>query len=155
MAPATTTEALDRHVLVMTIWLTAGLLAATLFHYGVGNGGPLFILAAFAAIIAAFTGHVVVNFVVGDGFTTRELALGLVLYATALMVFVGAALTSPDFAAKALLPTGVGFLAVFAAVVFYMVVHSGVRRAFDAFDAIRSFRARESAMQDEPRSSPG
>jgi hypothetical protein len=155
MVPAMTTEALDRHVLVMTIWLTAGLIAATLFHYGVGNGGALFILAAFAVIISAFSGHVVINFVVGDGFTTRELALGLVLYATALIAFVGAALTSHDFAARAFLPTSGGFLAVFAAVVFYMVVHSGVRRAFDAFDAIRSFRARQPVMQDGSGSSSG
>ena len=72
MAPATTTEALDRHVLVMTIWLTTALIAATLFHYGVGEGGPLFILAAFAAIIAAFAVHVIINIVVGGDFTTRE-----------------------------------------------------------------------------------
>ena len=150
MAPAMTTEALDRHVLVLTIWLTAGLIAATLFHYGVGDGGPLFILAAFAAIIVAFAAHVIINIVVGGGFTTRELALGLVLYAAALIALVGAALTSHDFAAKAFLPTGVGFLAIFAAVVFYMVVHSGVRHSFDAFDAIRSFRARQPAIRDEP-----
>jgi len=155
MAPVMTTEALDRHVLVMTIWLTAGLIAATAFHYGIGDGGPLFILAAFGAIIAAFVGHVIVNVVVDDGFTTRELALGLVLYATALIAFVGAALTSDDFSAKAFLPTSAGFLAVFVAVVFYMVVHSGVRRAFDAFDAIRSFRARPPAIQDKPRRSLG
>jgi hypothetical protein len=155
MALAMTTEALDRHVLVLTIWLTAGLIAATLFHYGVGNGGALFVLAAFGAVIVAFAGHVIINFVVGGGFTTRELALGLVLYATALIAFVGATLTSHGFAAKAFLPTSMGFMAVFAAVVFYMVVHSGVRRAFDAFDAIRSFRARGAAIQDESRSSPG
>lgn len=155
MAPAMTTEALDRHVLVMTIWLTAALMAATLFHYGIGEGGPLFILAAFAAIIAAFAVHVIINIVVGGDFTTRELALGLVLYASALIAFVGAALSSDEIAGKAFLPTSLGFLAIFVAVVFYMVVHSGVRRAFDAFDTIRSFRARDPAMPDRRGSSAG
>jgi hypothetical protein len=155
MTPVMTTEALDRHVLVLTIWLTAGLIAVTLFHYGVGDGGPLFILAAFGTVIAAFAAHVIVNIVVGGGFTTRELALGLVLYATALIALLAAVLTSHDFAAKAFLPTSAGFVAIFAAVVFYMVVHSGVRRAFDAFDTIRSFRARQPTMQDEPGSSRG
>jgi hypothetical protein len=155
MAPAMTTEALDRHVLVITIWLTAGLIAATLFHYGVGEGGPLFILAAFAAIITSFAVHVIINIVVGGDFTARELALGLVLYASALMAFVGAALSSREVANRVFLPTSLGFLGIFAAVVFYMVVHSGLRRAFDAFDTIRSFRARQPAMPDRRGSPPG
>lgn len=151
----TPTEVLDRHALVMTIWLTAGLIAATLFHYGIGGGGALFILAAFAVVIAGFAGHVIVNVVLGGGFTMRELALGLVLYAAALVAFAGAALVSHDFAAHAFLPTSIGLIAIFAAFVFYLVVHSGVRRAFDAFDTVRSFRAGHPTTQDQTRSSPG
>jgi hypothetical protein len=149
MAPLTTTEVVDRHALVLTIWLSAGLIAATLFHYGLGTGGPLHILAAFGVVIAGFAGHVIVNVVVGAGFTVGELALGLVLYGTALIAFGCAALVSHEFVARAALPSGLGFLAIFAAVVFYMIVHSGVRGAFEAFDAIRSFRARDQIVHGE------
>jgi hypothetical protein len=143
MAPLTQLEALDRHVLVVSIWLTAGLIATTLFHFGLGPGGAAFILAAFAVIVAAFVGHIIVNTVLGSDFTIRELALGLVLYGAALIALAGAALLSRQFAATALWPTSLGLIAIFGAFVFYRIVHSGLRPAFEGFDAIRSFRARD------------
>jgi hypothetical protein len=152
MAPLTQLEALDRHALVVSIWLTAGLVATALFHFGLGRGGAPFILAAFAAIVAAFVGHVIVNAVLGSDFTVRELALGLVLYGAALIAFAGAALLSPEFAATALLPISLGFIAIFAAFVFYRIVHSGLGPAFEAFDAIRSFRARDQRSPDAAES---
>jgi hypothetical protein len=148
MAPPTPLEALDRHALVMSIWLTTGLIATTVFHFGLGPGGAPFILAAFAVIVAAFVGHIIVNAVLGLDFTVRELALALVVYGAALIAFAGAALLSPRFAATALLPTSLGLIAVFVAFVFYRIVHSGLRPAFEAFDAIRSFRARDQRSSD-------
>ena len=150
MAPHTP-EMVDRHVLVVVIWLPAALIAVTLFHYGVRAGGAPCILAAFGVIIAAFIGHVVVNVTTGTTFTNGELALGLVVYATALMAFGAATLGSAEFAARAFLPTSIGFLTVFAAFVFYMVVHSGVRHAFEAFDTVRSFRAGDQTRKRSER----
>ncbi len=151
MTPTAAEEALDRHALVMAVWLPAGLVAATLFHYGLGQGGAAFILASFAVILAAFIGHVIVNVVLGTAFTRRELALGLVLYAAALLSFGMATLVSSGFATRAFLPGSAGFLLLFAAVVFHMVTIAGARGAFDAFDVVRSFRAprRQSAPAAE------
>jgi hypothetical protein len=148
MEPLTKTQALDRHALVITIWLSAGLVAMTLFHYGLGAGGTVYIFAAFATVIAAFAGHVIVNATVGGGFSARELALGLVIYAVALLAFGAAALVSRDFAARAFLPAGGGFVAIGVAFVFYLIVHSGVRTTFDAFDTIRSFSSHDSFRGD-------
>jgi hypothetical protein len=141
MIAAETDQALDRHALVMAVWLAGGLVAATLFHYGLGAASPAFLLAAFGMVLAAFAGHVIVNVVYGTAFTPRELALGLVLYAAALVGFVLATLVSPDFTTLAFWPGSGGFLAIFAAVIFYMVTTTGVRGAFEAFDVVRSFRA--------------
>lgn len=135
-------EALDRHALVMTVWLAAGLVAATLFHYGLGRGSSPFLLAAFAVIVAAFAGHVIVNVTHRTTFSPREVALGLVLYGVALATFGIVTLFRPRLAAHIFLPVGGGFLLVFAAVVFTMIVWSGVRGAFDSFDVIRTFRGR-------------
>jgi hypothetical protein len=44
------------------------------------------------------------------------------------------------FAERHLVAMSVGFLALFAAVLFYMITHFGVRRVFDAFDVISDFR---------------
>jgi hypothetical protein len=150
----TALQALDRHALVVTIWGTAALIAVTLFHYGLGNGGFIFILAAFAVVIAAFVGHVIVSLALGNDFTAPELALGLVLYAAALIAFGAAVIVSPAFAARAFLPGSAGFLLVFAAFVFYLIVHSGVLRAFSAFDAIRSFSARDQLNGDAGGAEP-
>ncbi len=130
------TDALDRHGLVLAVWLPAGLVAATLLHYGFGTGGAPFILAGFVAIILGFLGHIIVNTVYDTGFTQAELALGLVVYAMGLVVFGLAMLGGlTDF-----VPVSIGFGAVFASVVFYLITHHGLRRTFDAFNVIRDFR---------------
>lgn len=138
----TKTQALDRHALVTTVWLSAGLVATTLFHYGLGRGGGGWIVAAFGVVVAAFAGHVIVNAIHHTPFGRREVALGLVLYGVALVAFGVATLASSRFAARAFAPASVGFLLVFVAVVFTMITRTGVRGAFEAFDVIRTFRAR-------------
>lgn len=136
------TQSLDRHALVMAIWLAFGFAGIALFSYGLGIGGSRFILAAFGAVLAAFIGHVIVNAVHGTAFTPRELALGLILYAAALIAFGLAILLSPGFAAQYVVPISLGLVAVFGAAVFFMITHFGVREAFEAFDVIRDFRTR-------------
>ena len=148
MTPDEDLDMVDRHALATTIWLTAGIIAAPVYHFGIGAGGAAFIVAAFAVVAAAFVGHVIVNVALGRDFSARELALGLVVYAAALIGFGVAILASRDFAARAFLPTSLGFIGLIAAFVFYLIVKSGVRPAFDAFDAIRSFRARGAPGQE-------
>lgn len=134
------TEALDRHALVMAEWLAAGSVAAVLFHHGLGRGGALSILLAFAAVLAGFAGHIVINAVYRTTFTRRELALGLVTYAAGLLAFGAGVLVSPGVGRHFVL-ISLGFLAVFAAVLFYMITYFGVRGAFEGFDVIRDFTA--------------
>jgi hypothetical protein len=146
--PLSPREALDRHVLVLVIWLSLGFVAVALFDFGLGAGGTAYILAGYAAIVVAFVGHVIVNAIYGTTFTRRELALGLILYAAALVAFGLAVLLSPGFGLPSFLAMSLGLLAVGAAVIFYMVTHFGVRRVFTAFDVVRDFRP-ESRSSDE------
>lgn len=134
-------ETLDRHALVTAVWLALGFVAAILLDYGFGAGGMPAIAVAFIVVLAAFVGHVIINVVYATGFTQRELALGLVLYAGALVALALASLLLPDFAARNFLPLGLGLLAVAAAVIIYMIIRFGLRRSFDAFDVISDFRA--------------
>jgi hypothetical protein len=133
-------DALDRHALVMAVWLPLALAAAALFHYGLGAGGWPFIAAAFAVVIAAFAGHVVVNVAFGTLFTAKEVALGLLLYGAGLVAFGFAVLLSPSFRNESALPVSLGFLGTAVAVIFTMITWLGVRGAFDSFDVIRRFR---------------
>jgi hypothetical protein len=133
-------DALDRHALVLAVWLPLMLVAAALFHYGIGRGGWPFVGAAFAVVIAAFVGHVIVNVTLGTLFTPKEVALGLLVYGAGLLAFGFAMLLSPSFRSAAALAVSVGFLGTAAVVIFTMVIWLGVRGAFNAFDVIRRFR---------------
>ncbi len=146
--PATGRAALDRHALVMALWLPLAFAAAVLFHAGLASGRPVLVLGAFGVVAAAFLAHVIVNAVLGTRFTTRELALGLVLYGAALLGFGLAVLLSPDFAAKAFWPISGGLLLIFGIVVFYLVTHFGARGAFEGFDVIRRFRGQDEGGAD-------
>ena len=142
MEPLERREALDRHALVMAIWLSLGFVAVTLLKYGLGPGGNWFILSGFGVLIAAFIGHIVINAVYRTTFSPRELALGLVVYAAALVMFGFSVLLSASLRDSTVVTLGIGFVAVFVVVVFYMIIHFGVRRAFEAFDVIRDFRSK-------------
>ena len=134
-------ERLDRHALVMAIWLPAGFVAAAFLHLGLDGGPIAALVCAFASVLAAFAGHVIVNVVTRTAFTARELGLGLVLYLAALLAFGLTALLDPALWAGRHWIAGSGFVVLAAAVAFHLVTARGVRGAFEEFDVIRSFRA--------------
>ena len=141
--PATPTrelDALDRHALVMAVWLPLVLVAAVAFHYGFGPGGWPFIGAGFAVLIAAFVGHVIINVMLGTRFTPREVALGLVIYCASLLSFGFAMLLSSSFQSAYVLPVSLGLLCMAAAIVITMILWLGLRGAFESFDVIRRFK---------------
>jgi len=131
---------LDRHSLVMTSWLCWGFVAAGSFSYGFGAGGVAFVTCGFLVILAGFAVHIIINAVHGSYFTAGELALGLVAYGVALVGFGLALLFSQDFARRQFLPVSLGLIIVPAVVLFYMIIHFGIRRTFASFDVIRRFR---------------
>jgi hypothetical protein len=135
-------DALDRHALVMAVWLPSALVAATLLHYGLGAGGWPFTAAGFAVVIAAFAAHVIVNVALGMVFTPKEVALGLTLYAVGLVAFALAIVLSPRFRSEDMLAVSLGFLGTAVAVIFTMIAWLGVRDAFKSFDVIRRFGPR-------------
>jgi hypothetical protein len=133
-------DALDRHALVIAVWLPLLLVAAAVFHYGFGAGGWPFITAGFAVLIAAFAGHVIVNVALGTQFTPKEVALGLVVYCTGLLAAGFATLVSMVFRSHYALPVSLGFLGTATVVIFTMILWLGLRGAFDSFDVIRRFK---------------
>ena len=133
-------DALDRHALVIAVWLPLLLVAAAVFHYGFGAGGWPFITAGFAVLIAAFAGHVIVNVALGTQFTPKEVALGLVVYCTGLLAAGFATLVSAVFRSHYAMPVSLGFLGTATVVILTMILWLGLRGAFDLFDVIRRFK---------------
>jgi hypothetical protein len=130
----------DRHALVMAIWVALGVAATILLHFGLGSGGLWAIAAGHACVLAAFAGHVIVNAVYDTTFTRRELALGLVVFSSWLVWLGLAALFVTGFRDNAFAPLTIGLLAIGACVLFYMITQFGVRVVFDAFNVIGNFR---------------
>lgn len=133
-------DALDRHALVIAVWLPLLLVAAAVFHYGFGAGGWPFITAGFAVLIAAFAGHVIVNVALGTQFTPKEVALGLVVYCTGLLAAGFATLVSAVFRSHYAMPVSLGFLGTATVVILTMILWLGLRGAFNSFDVIRRFK---------------
>ena len=142
---AETSERLDRHALVLAVWLPAGFVALGLWHYGFGAGGAWWVAAGFAALLAGFAAHVIVNAVLGTGFNPGETGLGLVLYATATVALVLAVLLGDGFAARFFLAVAGGMIALLLAAVFYLLTRFGTRGAFDRFDVIRDNNPRRAS----------
>ena len=138
-------DRLDRHALVLAVWLPAGFVALGLFHYGFGAGGAWWVAAGFMAVLAGFAAHVIVNAVLGTSFTARETGLGMVLYATGMVALVLAVLLVDGFAARFFLPVAGGMITLLLAAVFYMLIRFGSRAAFDKFDIIRDNNPRRAS----------
>jgi len=136
---------LDRHALVLAVWLPAGFAAFGLLHYGFGPGGAWWVAAGFIAILAGFAAHVIVNAALGTNFTARETGLGLVLYAVGMIALVLAVLRGDGFAARFFLPVAGGMITLLLAVVFYLLTRLGTRAAFDKFDIIRDNNPRRAS----------
>jgi uncharacterized protein YacL len=128
---------LDRHALVIAVWLAAGAAAAVLFRLGLTGAGTGWLAGGFAALLAGFAGHVIVNAVLGTSFTPREVALGLVLALAAILALLLATLAVDGFAQTYFLPLAAGVSVLVMAVVFYLVTRHGPRHAFEVFDVIR------------------
>ncbi len=139
------TAMLDRHALVLAVWLPAGFVALGLLHYGFGPGGAWWVAAGFIALLTGFVEHVIVNAVLGTTFTAREAGLGMVVYAIGMVALVLAVLLGDGFAVRFFLPVAVGMIALLLAAVFYMLIRFGTRGAFDKFDIIRNNNPRRAS----------
>jgi MFS family permease len=143
--PSDRLQRLDRHALVMAVWLPTAFVAAALLHHGFGQGGVWWLAGGFAAVLAGFGAHVIVNAALGTDFTTREVALALFAFALAALALVFAVLLTPGFATTFFWPTALGMMALAAAAVLYMVIRYGPRAAFERFDIIRDNNPRRAS----------
>src|SRR5215204_3205722 len=128
---------LDRHALVMAFWIPTGFLTLAMLHYGFRAGDPLWVLAGFAPVLVGFAAHVIVNAVLGTSFTEREVGLALVLLLVAMISLGCAVLVLDGFVETFFLPVIGGTVGLVTAVIAYLVISLGPRRAFERFDIIR------------------
>ena len=132
-------KSLDRHALVMALWLGFAFLAVTLLKFGIDNTNWWALSLGFASVLAGFIAHVLMNIVFKTLFTPKEVALGLSVFAICLLWFGLAVIFYPQHRLSLFLPIALGFVGLTAAVIFTMITWLGVRGAFESFDVIRRF----------------
>ena len=132
-------KSLDRHALVMALWLGFAFVAVTLLKLGIDHTNWWALSLGFASVLVGFIAHVLINVVFKTLFTPKEIALGLFAFAISLLWFGLAVIFYPELRLSLFLPIALGFLALTAAVIFTMITWLGVRDAFESFDIIRRF----------------
>jgi len=132
-------KSLDRHALVMALWLGFAFLAVSLLHLGIDRANWWALSLGFASVLAGFIAHVLINIVFKTLFTPGEVALGLFVFAICLLWFGLAVFFYPQHCFSLFLPIALGFVSLTAAVIFTMITWLGVRGAFESFDIIRRF----------------
>jgi hypothetical protein len=132
-------KSLDRHALVMALWLGFACLAVTLLKVGIHYANWWALSLGFASVLAGFIAHVLINLVFKTRFSPREVALGLFVFAISLLWFGLALIFYPELRLSLFLPIALGLVALTTAVIFTMITWLGVRGAFESFDIIRRF----------------
>lgn len=136
-------SSLDRHALVMALWLGFAFLSVTLLKLGIEHASWWALGLGFASVLAGFIAHVLINVAFGTRFTQKEVALGLSVFAISLLWFGLAVIFYPQHRANLFVPIAIGFVTVTASVIFTMITWLGLRGAFESFDIIRRFAPEE------------
>lgn len=123
---------IDRSILVFSIWGVFGFLGLGFLLEGFSRGAYLVSLIGTILILATFVGHVVVNVVFEEGFSSGETALGIGASGLLSLVFV------IGWAEGGMLPAnfyaGLTFFgALTVALITYLVTRYGLRGAFSHF----------------------
>jgi hypothetical protein len=127
-----TASAIERSILIFSIWAVLGLFGLGLFLEGMKNDSWALSGAGVSVITLAFVAHIIVNGVFDTGFSQGEAVLGIGAYGVLGLVFVVSAasgtMTMADYY-SCLTLFGVltlGFLA-------YLSTRHGLRGAFSRF----------------------
>ena len=146
MAEKSALERIDRHALVMTFWIPAGFVAACLIRLGHASGLHWWTAAGFGMILAAFAGHVIINVTTRSHFTAGETAFGTTVFSASLVMLLVMRLTGMgDLDGTGFMAFGLGLGALLIAVIVYMLIAFGPRRAFERFDVIRDNNLRRAS----------
>jgi hypothetical protein len=87
-------------------------------------------LTGFAILVIGFIAHVIINRIFRVGFTSAQVALGLTLFTVSVISFIAACLFDPFFNQTKIVIGLVGFGAVMACFIVYVMINYGIRESY-------------------------
>jgi len=126
----TAADAREHRLAVMTAWAFFGAFGVCLILSGFSEESLLAGLSGFAAIIAGFVAHVIINRIFAADFSQPQVALGLVAFTVGALCYIASVLFDPGFGETDVATGLVGFTALASAFVIYIIVNYGVRGSY-------------------------
>ena len=131
--------ALQEHRLaIMTSWALWAGFGLCFVLSGFSGIDPVIGLIGFSCFVAGFISHVIINRIFSTGFTTPQVSLALVAFVVAVLGFVARSLSDPSFGEKNVLVGLVGFSAIIACFVVYIMINYGIRGSYAMIDRLNA-----------------
>jgi hypothetical protein len=125
------TDAAQEHRLaVMTAWAFFGSFGVCLILSGFAEDSVVAGLVGYLTIIVGFLAHVLINYIYRARFTQPQIALGLGAFTVGAFCYIASVLVNPDFGEIDVATGLIGFSALAAAFVIYIIINYGVRGSY-------------------------
>jgi hypothetical protein len=124
--PLNANDAQEHRLAVMTSWAFFGSFGVCLILSGFAEESPIAGLSGFATLIVGFIAHVIINSIFRADFTQPQIALGLGSFTVGVLCYIASLLFNPGFGEIDVATGLVGFSALAATFVIYIVINYGV-----------------------------
>jgi len=126
-------EETEKKLAVTANWGLLGSFAVTFILSGFGNGEVVYAIIGFGLLILAFVAHIIINRIYGVGFNNGEIAIGFIVFGVALLGFVANRFLGAGYSAGETIAGVLGFGALAAAFIAYVITKYGLKGAFSMF----------------------
>ncbi len=128
---------LERRLAVATTWGLFGSFGMGFVLSGFSEVDWWMGLGGYALLVVGFVGHVIINRMFHTGFSSGEIALGLVVFGVSALSFIGSWALDPSFGRVSLGIGLTGFAAMTACLVCYLVIGYGLRGSYQLIHSMR------------------
>lgn len=120
----------EHRLAIMTAWSLLGSFGFCFVLSGFSGNDPVMGLLGFAAFVAAFVAHLILNRIFATGFSPAQVALGLSAFTVAVLCFILSSVFDPAFGETDRLVGFAGFGALTLCFVLYLMINYGVRGSY-------------------------
>src|SRR5476649_1532253 len=112
----------EHRLAVMTNWAFFASFGFCFVLSGFSQSEPICGLAGFAAFVAGFIAHVIINRIFGVGFTNPQIALGMTIFIVCVFCFIASSLLDASFGEIDVLVGLAGFSAIIGCFIVYVMI---------------------------------